>query len=37
MVEGMTHGLKDLRADGTALTGTFEHKQTVVDLAPLCR
>src|SRR5262249_27808863 len=26
-------GLEGRRADGTALTGTFDHKQTVVDLA----
>jgi hypothetical protein len=27
--------LEERRADGTALAGTFDHKQTVVDLAAL--
>jgi F420-0:gamma-glutamyl ligase-like protein len=27
--------LKERRADGTALAGTLDHKQTVVDLAGL--
>jgi hypothetical protein len=27
--------LKERRADGTALAGTFDHKQTVVDLSGL--
>jgi hypothetical protein len=35
MVEGLVDALKERRADGTALTGTFDHKQTVVDLSPL--
>ena len=32
---GLVDALKERRADGTALTGTFDHKQTVVDLAGL--
>ncbi len=30
---GLVDALKECRADGTALAGTFDHKQTVVDLA----
>jgi hypothetical protein len=32
---GLVGALKERRADGTALAGTFDHKQTVVDLAGL--
>ena len=32
---GLVDALKERRADGTALTGTFDHKQTIVDLAGL--
>ena len=35
MVEGLVDALKERRADGTALAGTFDHKQTVVDLTGL--
>jgi alkylation response protein AidB-like acyl-CoA dehydrogenase len=34
-VEGLMDVVKERRADGTALAGTFDHKQTVVDLAGL--
>ena len=34
-VVGLVDALKERRADGTALAGTFDHKQTVVDLAGL--
>ena len=30
-VVGLVDALKERRADGTALTGTFDHKQTMVD------
>ena len=32
---GLVDALKERRADGTALTGTLDHKQTMVDLAGL--
>jgi hypothetical protein len=32
-VMGLVDALKQRRADGTALTGAFDHKQPVVDLA----
>src|SRR4029077_18692255 len=32
---GLVDALEERRADGTALAGTFDHKQTVVDLARL--
>lgn len=32
---GLVDALKERRADGTALTGTFDHKQTTVDGAGL--
>ena len=32
---GLVDALEERRADGTALAGTFNHKQTVVDLAGL--
>ena len=32
---GLVDALEERRADGTALAGTFDHKQTVVDLAGL--
>jgi transposase len=32
---GLVDALKERRADGTALAGTFDHKQTVVDLSGL--
>ena len=32
---GLVDALKERRADGTALAGTFDHKQAVVDLASL--
>jgi hypothetical protein len=35
MVEGLVDALKERRADGTTLAGTFDHKQTNVDLAGL--
>src|SRR5664280_2860134 len=35
MCVGLVDALKERRADGTALAGTFDHKQTVVDLACL--
>ena len=33
LVVGLVDALKERRADGTALTGTLDHKQPVVDLA----
>jgi len=33
LVVGLVDALKQRRADGTALTGTFDHKQPLVDLA----
>jgi hypothetical protein len=33
MVAGLVDALKQRRADGTALTGSFDHKQPLVDLA----
>jgi hypothetical protein len=35
MVERLVDALEERRADGTALTGTLDHKQTIVDLASL--
>ena len=32
---GLVDALEERRADGTALAGTFDHKQAVVDLAGL--
>ncbi len=32
---GLVDALKERRADGTALAGTLDHKQTVVDLMGL--
>ena len=32
---GLVDALEERRADGTALAGSFDHKQTVVDLAGL--
>ena len=34
-VVGLVDALEERRADGTALAGTFDHKQTVADLAGL--
>jgi len=34
-VVGLVDALEERRADGTALAGTFQHKQPVVDLAGL--
>jgi len=34
-VVGLVDALKERRADGTALTGTFDHKQTSVHLPRL--
>ena len=33
LVVGLVDALKERRADGTALTGTLDHKQPLVDLA----
>ena len=32
---GLVDALKERRADGTALAGTLDHKQTAIDLAGL--